>query len=218
MIRNMLIAILVYFGACTNAPTAFATTVDFESLSHSGSGTITVPVPYLEDSYYVYGADHPVSAWGTASPNFAGSTGLFMDTGTAVAGSNFLILASPTAPLFDLISIDFSPIAADGNNTNPNRRLRVILEGVFADAGSVSQTIDVPWFFGFRTFYLTGFTNLRWVNLYGPLNFQRFAYSDFQFDNVVIVPEPWAMLTLATGIVLSSCIRFRRNLGAASRV
>jgi hypothetical protein len=209
MAINKLFAALIGVGVFANASMGLAVTIDFESLSHAGNDLVTVPDTYLQDGFSV--STHrnpqlPFYVWGTASPNFAGSTGVFSALGNPNVSHTLNLLLGPGGP-FSVTSIDISP----AYNVETTNRVRIHFDGILQNFGSITQTIDVPWFFGFQTFSLTGFNNLRSLRFLQPMPYA--SYVQFQFDNIVAfaTPEPGIIALGSLGFLLLLALLPRRK-------
>jgi hypothetical protein len=198
-------AFLVCAGALTNTLEATATTIDFESLLHPDDGATNVVSPYVEDGFVLTstwgGFSHPpFSVWGTASPNFAGSTGLFGDVGGTV-----FTLSRLDGSSFDVASIDLSSVY---RIPVTDLRLETGFFGFRDDSSFIERNISIRPFFGFRTFALPGFTDIVFLTWSEP-GLTTIVLEQHQFDNIVIAPEPGPALLLFVGLGLTGCIRFR---------
>jgi hypothetical protein len=201
-------AIFFGLGALANALNGLAATIDFESLSHAGSEATTIPNLYYENGYRVsnhVNPQQPMSVWGTESPHFAGSTGVFSALGNFGVSASKNLLLGPGGP-FSVTSIDLSP----AYNIETTKRLRIEFLGVFQNFGSITQYVDVPWFFGFQTFSLTGFNNLRSLDWWQPYPLD--PYVQFQFDNIVVnIPEPGGIALYSLGFLMLAARRPRQK-------
>jgi hypothetical protein len=206
IIRFTAIALVTPAAVIAVTLQAPATTIDFESLSHAGNGATSVASPYVEDGFsltstWVVNAHPPISVWGTASSNYAGSTGLFSDV-----GGTYFTLSRSDGLSFDVASIDLSSVYGSPITTY---RLETQFIGKRDDSSLVEHEISVRPFFGFRTYALPGFTNivsLRW----NQAGLEPIVIEPHQFDNIVITPEPCSALSLFLGVIPLTCYRFRR--------
>ncbi len=175
-------------------------TIDFESLSYSGSSFEYVAAPYFEDGFTVASDVNGPTAfatWGLFSTHFAGSTGLLNNLGRLTT------LSRTDNASFSVDSVELSNLF---NRVTGNSRLIVTFVGTRSDSSTVTHIVDVPRFFGFQSFALPGFENIV------SMTWDQAAFESVphQFDNITIVPEPSSALLLAIGVILNVYCRSRR--------
>ena len=179
MIFRMVSALCAVLAVSCCPAASSALTIDFESLMVADSSSHSVSSPYFEDGFQVASTNGVLAfaSWGTASPHFAGSTGL------ANNDAAMTTLSKVDNSAFDVASIDLSDFF---NVVASNSRIIIHFQAVHQNASTITHTLDVPRFFGFQTFPLPGFTNIT------SLSWDQSAHSSVphQFDNIVIIPEP----------------------------
>lgn len=202
MSRILIAATFIFAGFASNSEDVAATIIDFESLAHPGSDATSVDSPYIEDGFILSSTRDfgqpvqvPFLSWGSASPNFAGSTGLH---GNLDQGSTLFTLSRLDGSSFDVASIDLSSIFFNPPQTT--LLLATTFFGERSDSTFVEVTVSARPFFGFRTFALPGLTDI--VSLqWRPFVLSGITVEPHQFDNIVIVPESNAILTIVIEIV-----------------
>lgn len=209
MIRSPLHRALVALALSALSMTAPAAVIDFESLAHDGEDPVLLG-EYVEDGFRIVSnidpvfADQAFGAWGTASPDFNGSTAMFnaypgfVTTLTSVAGATFSAL-----------SIDVGPITADIAGS-------ITFLGTTANGGEVTQSFTFgpdlapPAHLVFDAAF-TSLVSLRW---------EQESVQAHQFDNIDVqqtpVPEPRTAALVAAGLLLSVVWTARRRSRAVA--
>jgi hypothetical protein len=172
-----------------------AAVIDFEDLRHDTDGVNDIDSPYIEDGYVIsdpgetIGDNNAFAVYGTAHPNFSGSTAMYNRTVNGITS-----LAREDGNTFNLLSIDLAELNGD---VTPPSTLYTTFEGLLVGGGTVTQTFLLDGdAFGAETFLFAGFTNLTSVSW-----MQETPYH--QFDNIVVnvVPVPAAAWLFASGLL-----------------
>jgi len=191
---RIVVAVAIFLGA--SVADANTVTLDFESLTTSGTGYSGLGVSYTEqgfgfEAYPTGGLYH----YHSDDEHFAGSTALFH---MQMGGTSNTLLTERDGLVFDLVSLDLSEIRPDASSVS------AVLVGTKGDSSTVSTSLTLDGVFGFETFTLQGFTNLTELRLEDDI-------AMFQYDNITVnvIPEPTTVSLLALGLVL---VRRRGNL------
>jgi hypothetical protein len=108
---------------------------------------------YEEQGYSLhsnFNTSYPFGGWGTEAPNFAGSAAMYNNYGTTKSA-----LTRIDGGLFSISSIDLSELLKSGLATTIN------FTGYLNGDVKVSQSVTLDGVFGFQTFLLSGFDNLK---------------------------------------------------------
>jgi hypothetical protein len=197
--RNVIRAVLA--AAVAGPILAYATTIDFSSLSGPGSTYMGEGTSYTQQGF-TFSSD-TLEVWQASSANLPGLSAANTSLFEFYADGDTTITAAGDAP-FTLDSIDLAPLIAGGSGS-----FDVTFIGTYADSATVSQTFTVndgtpP---ALQTFDFTDFTNVVKVSFEQGTNSGFFVAQDtaYQFDNVVVtasstaVPEPRGLSLLAIG-------------------
>lgn len=209
--RTLIIAGVFLMSAAQAAPV----TVDFDSLYTVLEGNTAEGNRYIEDGMRVRDVDgeYELSTWGSAASGYTGSTAMFNNSRGATTE-----LSVAGGGIFDLLSIDLSPLHISLNAEGPELDPDDYVTVTFVTDTGHSQSFDVgmtegPWVYDefweiwytdapppVTTFYFDagfqGVTSVRWIqNEPGP----------HQFDNIVanIVPIPaaaWLFMSALAGL------------------
>jgi hypothetical protein len=197
-ILGIVAAVLLLTGVA-----AQGTTINFSSLSQSGTGITTEGTSYTQQGFTFSGNSSTLAVWQASSSNLpalsASDTSLFQYFAAATT-----TLTDAGNAAFTLNSIDLAPLIAGGSGT-----FTVTFVGTHADHTTVMQTFTVsdgtP--AALQLFDLSGFSNVVSVSFAQGTNSGFFAAQDtaFQFDDVVLnaaatgTPEPGSLSLLAIG-------------------
>jgi hypothetical protein len=183
------------------AVAANATTVNFASLTQTGSTYAFVASSLTQQGFTFTSGSGNFYIWQDSSPNYPGAAPASTSLFDFFAGFTDTISAGGAA--FTLNSIDLAPLISGGTVT-----FTVTFVGTLASSGTVSQTFtvnDSP--NTLQTFAFSGFSNLVSVSFVQGSNIGFFGAQGtaYQFNNVVVnassVPEPASMALLSGGIL-----------------
>ena len=181
-IISSILASIVLLAVSANSQ---AVVIAFDSLETPGLQSM---VSYSEAGYTFTGSTNNFATWGTDSTNYAGSAGLFNNTGDGIT-----TLAADDGSLFSLNSMDLSEVYNQSSYTSTD----VIFTALFSDGTTAIYTATLDLAFGYETFDFGGlFTNIKSVSWTQTYNYH-------QFDNLVInsaVPEPASILLMLIGL------------------
>jgi hypothetical protein len=191
-------------------------TINFSSLSQSGSGFASVGGSITQQGFTFTSANNAFYVWEASSPNLPSlnpaNTSLFeyyaYSTTTLTEGGS----------AFNLNSMDLAPLLTGGSGT-----FNVTFTGTHPDNSTVSQTFTVndstpP---SLQTFNFSNFTDLESVSFTQGTNggFFQTQETGYQFDNVVVtgdVPEPGTLVMLGSGVMGLAGV-LRRRLASRNR-
>lgn len=204
MIRRPLHRALAALALSTTAMTAHAVVLDFESLAHDASDAVLIG-EYVEDGFRLVSnidpifADQAFGVWGSASPDFNGSTAMF----NAYPGF-VTTLTSVATGTFTVVSIEVGPITADIAG-------EIAFFGVTAGGAEITQSFT----FGpdlappARMVFDPAFTSLV------SLRWEQESVQAHQFDNIELVPipipEPRTAALVAAGLLFGTAWTARRR-------
>jgi hypothetical protein len=187
----------VFLMIAGSATAARAQVLDFQDLMHA-NGFPTTMASYSAAGYTISldpGEGGNFASWGTTSPSFAGSTGLFRNQ----VGGALSILREAAGGAFDLFSVDLAHMLV-----GPRDPVNVTFTGFLAAGGSVTQTFML----GAKADGSPSFQTYTFSNSFRDLARvewrQDAAYH--QFDNIslgggAVVPEPGTLLLLGSGLL-----------------
>lgn len=193
-------AVLAWF-----ATPAGAVIIDFESLAHDGDNVVHV-TSHEEDGFRITSNIDPIledmafSAWGSAAPDYNGSTALF----NTYIGS-VTTLARIDGGTFDFTGMLLGPLIADLAGS-------VTFIGRTTAGTTVSQSFEFgPALAPRQVWFGSEFSGLASVSWEQESATQAHQFDDIRLNEQVPIPEPRTTALVIGGLGLVSLMSMRRR-------